>query len=431
MRVFVSWSGSRSHQLAKTVRDWLQGQGTGVEAWLSSDMPKGVSWSDALLDGLAGSTAVILCITSEAEYDWMAFETGAVVGSTAVGDQVFVLLLDADVDALAASPLADCPSFAADRDGLAELARRLGVGAGAAAEPLDRALIDIAAIGAPAVRDFEISFVMPEGSVARPVAPLRDMDWLPAVAGIADALRGDGLPIGAHDFSTFHHLDLDHGTWLPMPKRLSSISTAQLALVHPQYFEAWYGNARLAAEVLKSNARLHDALASRDRRVRIDEASAFLYGFYLLQLPNPGLTQGHVSALLKQIQELSGLPRSWTHELPARFLADANMSTLEAGLGNPPGRIRALLNLGFSLASIRDAITHLGRNVSFVMLARVLSQFRQELLALDPPADIRAGIVARIDRMAAPAHQATLEAAWEALLQEVTGLIKWLADFRN
>jgi hypothetical protein len=426
MRVFISWSGDRSSQVARAVHDWIRASFPGVDPWLSSDMQKGMSWSNTLLESLLNSTIGILCVTSEAEHDWMSFEAGALLAASASGGILFSLLIDPDPVALAASPINEFRSISADRTGFLELGRNLAGVGNTPTEPLERLLNELEAIGSARVRDFEISFVLPEGSARKPLAPLCDMEWLPAVSGIVDALRRDGVAIGNHDFMSFHYLDLRKPAWIPLPKRISSIATDQLAVVHQQYFEDWYGNAKIAAESLKSTFQYQAFLDARDRRDTLRPDSAFLYGFYLLQLPKPGLRQPQIAKLLTNIQELPGLPRSWTLEIPAQFLHKPDMKELENQLGRAPARVLHLVALGFSYASIFDGISSVNISIPFDRLACVVIQFRREMAEIDPPEEISGPIFHVLDRMVRPEHREMLPKEWESLQHDMVGFIKWL-----
>src|SRR5262249_42090842 len=146
------------------------------------------------------------------------------------------------------------------------------------------------------------------------------------------ASSGSVLTIKDYDFATFSYLDMRKAERLPLPQRISSIVTDQLALIHPSFVEAWYGNAKIAREVLTSSFQLDASLKARDRRERIWPDSAFVYAFYLLQLRNPHLRHDEIVNLLRQIQELPGIPRSWMYEVPVRFLTKPDMGRLQEDL---------------------------------------------------------------------------------------------------
>jgi len=78
MKIFLSWSGGMSHEVAKALNDWLPYVIQGVEPFLSSDMNKGEPWSDALADELNEAKYGILCLTPyNLDKPWMNFEAGA------------------------------------------------------------------------------------------------------------------------------------------------------------------------------------------------------------------------------------------------------------------------------------------------------------------------------------------------------------------
>lgn len=414
---------------------WIGNAFPTLDPWLSSDMEKGVSRAANLLDSLTSSTIGILCVTAEAEHDWMAFEAGALLDAPGGAQPLAALLIDPDLDQLTASPVGEFAAFAADASGLRALAIDLAARTG---HPIDEEragelcatlLGEIGEIGTAKVRDFELNFVLPEGSHTQPFSPLQDMEWLSAIEGIVAALRRDlGLPIADHDFATFSYLDMRKAEWLAAPKRISSITTDQLALVHPSFFEAWYGNAKIATEILVRSFQADAILKARDRRERIWPASAFLCAFYLLQLPNPHLGHSEIVNLLRQIQELPGLPRSWMFEVPVQFLIEPDMNRLQKDLGSVPRLLAQVISLGFSYASIRNAISFLGISVTLDRLRRVLDQFRRELEELVPPDSVRGPIVEVLDRMGQTEQQDELVAMWTDLHTSVLGLVQWLHE---
>jgi hypothetical protein len=79
MKVFVSWSGPRSHAVAEALRDWLPCVINSVEPWLSSsDIEKGARWGPDIARELEASRAGIICLTPEnLRAPWILFEAGA------------------------------------------------------------------------------------------------------------------------------------------------------------------------------------------------------------------------------------------------------------------------------------------------------------------------------------------------------------------
>ena len=79
MKIFLSWSGSLSHQVACVFRDWLPAVLQYLEPYVSSeDIDKGARWSSDIAKELEQSFFGILVITREnVEAPWVAFEAGA------------------------------------------------------------------------------------------------------------------------------------------------------------------------------------------------------------------------------------------------------------------------------------------------------------------------------------------------------------------
>lgn len=79
MKVFISWSGNKSHKVAMIFRDWLPSVIQSLEPYVSSeDIDKGARWSTDIAKELEDSTFGILCVTKEnLEAPWLSFEAGA------------------------------------------------------------------------------------------------------------------------------------------------------------------------------------------------------------------------------------------------------------------------------------------------------------------------------------------------------------------
>lgn len=79
MKVFLSWSGGRSHKVALVFRDWLPSVIQEIEPYVSSeDIDKGARWSTDIAKELENSTFGILCVTRDnINAPWLTFEAGA------------------------------------------------------------------------------------------------------------------------------------------------------------------------------------------------------------------------------------------------------------------------------------------------------------------------------------------------------------------
>lgn len=79
MKVFISWSGDKSHKVATIFREWLPSVIQSIEPYVSSeDIDKGARWSTDIAKELADSTFGILCVTKDnLNAPWLCFEAGA------------------------------------------------------------------------------------------------------------------------------------------------------------------------------------------------------------------------------------------------------------------------------------------------------------------------------------------------------------------
>lgn len=79
MKVFISWSGTKSHKVAIVFRDWLPSVIQSIEPYVSSeDIDKGARWSTDIAKELEDSTFGLLCVTKEnMNAPWLSFEAGA------------------------------------------------------------------------------------------------------------------------------------------------------------------------------------------------------------------------------------------------------------------------------------------------------------------------------------------------------------------
>ncbi|HJQ19017.1 MAG TPA: hypothetical protein VJ867_01630 [Gemmatimonadaceae bacterium] len=93
MKVFMSWSGSRSRQAAEALRDWLPTVIQAVEPWISThSIDKGARGVEEIGGALAEHQVGILCITRDnVREPWLLFEAGAIAKNR---ERCWTFLLD-------------------------------------------------------------------------------------------------------------------------------------------------------------------------------------------------------------------------------------------------------------------------------------------------------------------------------------------------
>lgn len=79
MKVFISWSGEESKQVALLLKGWLKKVLQATEPWMSDvDIQPGTRWSQSIASELQSSGFGIICVTpSNMSAEWINFEAGA------------------------------------------------------------------------------------------------------------------------------------------------------------------------------------------------------------------------------------------------------------------------------------------------------------------------------------------------------------------
>lgn len=79
MKVFISWSGEMSFEVAKILKEWIPCVIQDVEPYFSSeDIDKGARWSTDIAKELEEASFGILCVTKDnLQSQWLNFEAGA------------------------------------------------------------------------------------------------------------------------------------------------------------------------------------------------------------------------------------------------------------------------------------------------------------------------------------------------------------------
>jgi TIR domain-containing protein len=80
MKVFISWSGERSKQLAEAIREWLPNVLQFVKPYFTpADIEKGARWASEISKELEQSKIGIIAMTEEnLTSPWIMFEAGAI-----------------------------------------------------------------------------------------------------------------------------------------------------------------------------------------------------------------------------------------------------------------------------------------------------------------------------------------------------------------
>lgn len=78
MKVFLSWSGERSKQVANLLSSWLCCVIQATRPWISSkDIDRGSLWFSEINDQLKDTSVGIICLTKEnKDRPWILFEAG-------------------------------------------------------------------------------------------------------------------------------------------------------------------------------------------------------------------------------------------------------------------------------------------------------------------------------------------------------------------
>ncbi len=120
MKVFISWSGKRSKELANALRDWLPCVLQYVEPFVSDkDISAGDRWALKIAGELEASNFGIICITPEnLNSEWVLFESGALSKSMQDG-KVIPLLFGLELSSLS-GPLSQFQAKKVDQGGLME-----------------------------------------------------------------------------------------------------------------------------------------------------------------------------------------------------------------------------------------------------------------------------------------------------------------------
>lgn len=126
MKVFISWSGHRSHEVAEALSGWLRKVIQSAEPWVSSDVERGVKWLAEIGKSLDAHSIGILCVTpGNVTAPWLNFEAGALSKQLGETGRVIPYLLDFRSPSELQPPLGQFNASLADELGTHNLVKTL------------------------------------------------------------------------------------------------------------------------------------------------------------------------------------------------------------------------------------------------------------------------------------------------------------------
>ncbi|MBH1590384.1 hypothetical protein I5T82_17210 [Stenotrophomonas maltophilia] len=127
MKVFFSWSGGKSHGIAKVLADWIPCVVQAVDPWISSkDIDRGSIWFSEISDQLRETNFGVVLVTKEnQDRPWLLFEAGA-LSKGLTESRVCTVLVDLNVrDIDSGSPLRQLNHSMLDKEGVLSLVRTI------------------------------------------------------------------------------------------------------------------------------------------------------------------------------------------------------------------------------------------------------------------------------------------------------------------
>ena len=122
MKVFISWSGKTSFEVAKVLKEWIPCVIQDIEPYFSSDdIDKGARWSTDIAKEVEAAEVGILCVTKDnLNSAWLNFEAGAL--SKAIDkSKVCPFLFNLLPSEISNSPILQFQMTSVDRDDMYKL----------------------------------------------------------------------------------------------------------------------------------------------------------------------------------------------------------------------------------------------------------------------------------------------------------------------
>ncbi|MFT6443312.1 MAG: hypothetical protein ACJASM_002872 [Salibacteraceae bacterium] len=128
MKIFISWSGERSRQVAELLDDWIQCVLQAVDPWLSGkDIDRGSLWFTEITAQLSNTHNGIVCLTkANLNNPWILFESGALAKGLS-SSRIYTLLIDLNPEEVR-GPLAQFNHTKPEKESIYQLIRSINRG---------------------------------------------------------------------------------------------------------------------------------------------------------------------------------------------------------------------------------------------------------------------------------------------------------------
>lgn len=126
MKVFISWSGSKSGKFAQQLSEWIPDVIQDVQCFISqTGIEAGQQWLQVINSELASTDFGVICVTADNQTSsWLNFESGALAKELSDGTRVVPVVIDFPIGSLE-YPLRQFNGVSPDHDGLLSLIRSI------------------------------------------------------------------------------------------------------------------------------------------------------------------------------------------------------------------------------------------------------------------------------------------------------------------
>lgn len=186
MRVFISWSGDRSRQVADLLKDWIKTVVQASKPWVSTNIERGAAWAGEISTALSETNVGVLCITAKnKDAPWILFEAGALAKGLQQS-RVIPLLIDIEPSELG-MPLSQFNATRCDRSGITQLIQTINM---ATPEPLEDAILETSLAAHWERFESALATIIDKTESPEPVVPRSDGSKLDEVLSLVHGLAG-------------------------------------------------------------------------------------------------------------------------------------------------------------------------------------------------------------------------------------------------